>query len=63
MTRLKDGDVLQLYINDEFFSEKSEVEICKKALEKLQRIGKKEEKIYAALERLGFNNRVIREIL
>lgn len=48
---------------DEFFSEKSEVEICKKALEKLQRIGKKEEKIYAALERLGFNNRVIREIL
>lgn len=48
---------------DIFFEDKSEVEICQKALDKLRRIGKKEEKICSALERLGFNNRVIREIL
>ena len=46
-----------------FFEEKDEFEIAKKALEKLRRIGKKEEKLYAAMERLGFTNRVIREIL
>ena len=46
-----------------FFEEKDESEIAKKALEKLRRIGKKEEKLYAAMERLGFTNRVIREIL
>lgn len=46
-----------------FFEEKDEFEIAKKALEKLRRIGKKDEKLYAAMERLGFTNRVIREIL
>ena len=46
-----------------FFEEKNEIEIAKKALEKLKRIGKTEEKLYSALERLGFTNRVIREIL
>ena len=48
---------------DEFFEEHSEIEICEKALEKLRRIGKKEEKLYSALERLGFSNRIIREIV
>ena len=48
---------------EEFFVEKNEVEICQRALEKLRRIGKKEEKIFVSLERLGFPNRVIREIL
>lgn len=46
-----------------FFEEKDEIEICKKALEKLRRIGKKEEKIPSTLEKLGFSYRVIREIL
>ncbi len=48
---------------DEFFEEKDEIEIAKKALEKLKRIGKKEDKIIACLERLGFSNRVIRDIV
>ena len=48
---------------DFFFEEKDEIEICKKALEKLRRIGKKEEKIPSTLEKLGFSYRVFREIL
>ena len=48
---------------EDFFEEKDEVEIAKKALEKLKRIGKKDDKIVSSLERLGFSNRVIREIL
>lgn len=48
---------------DFFFEEKDEIEICKKALEKLRRIGKKEEKIPSILEKLGFSYRVFREIL
>lgn len=48
---------------DFFFEEKDEIEICKKALEKLRRNGKKEEKIPSTLEKLGFSYRVFREIL
>jgi TatD DNase family protein len=48
---------------EQYYAFVRQIEIAKKALEKLKRIGKKEDKIIACLERLGFSNRVIRDIV
>ena len=44
---------------DEFFSDKDEQELCKKAYKKLQKSKKSEEKSILALQRLGFSNKEI----
>lgn len=44
---------------DEFFSDKDEQELCKKAYKKLQKVKKSEEKSILALQRLGFSTKEI----
>ncbi len=44
---------------DEFFCEKDEQELCKKAYEKLQKVKKTHEKTILALKRLGFTSKEI----
>lgn len=44
---------------DEFFLEKDEQELCKKAYKKLQKVKKSNEKTILSLKRLGFTNKEI----
>jgi regulatory protein len=46
---------------DGYFSSVSEVELCKKALEKLARMGKNDDKLLKALARKGFSRKTIEE--
>ena len=46
---------------DGYFSSVSEVELCKKAMEKLVRMGKNDDKLLVALARKGFSRKTIEE--
>jgi len=46
---------------DGYFSSVSEVELCKKAIEKLARLGKNDDKLLIALARKGFSRKTIEE--
>ncbi|MDD7768796.1 MAG: regulatory protein RecX [Treponema sp.] len=48
---------------DEFFEENDEMEICKKACEKLVKKGKKDEKLIAAMMQAGFSYKMIKLVL